>query len=145
MVLARYPDGTELATLATAVQRSLGYVPPLVIPELSHKAGIDPAAALEAIRDEPTLLLEPLGRQRVTICTGRTCARWGGARLVRVARQILGIEVFRTTPDEAIRLEPFKCMGQCAMAPNIQINGSIRGAMTEERFRLLLAAYAKRP
>jgi len=145
IVLTRFEAGADPSALAAAVQKSLGYVPPLVIPDLADKAGVPPEAVLAAVETDEELLLEPRGRQRVTICTGRTCARWGGAKLVRIARQALRIELFRTTPDDTIRLEPFKCMGQCAMAPNIKINGSIRGAMTEERFKLLLAAYARRP
>jgi NADH:ubiquinone oxidoreductase subunit E len=58
---------------------------------------------------------------------------------LRAARRLLDVNVFETSADDAIRLEPFRCFGQCAMAPNILIDGQIRGSMSGERFALLLA------
>ncbi len=144
-VLRSFSSGSEILSLATAVQESIGYVPPHVIPELAQVAELTSEQALTRIEQHPALRLSPPGRHQVTICTGKTCAGAGGARLVRIARQILDINLFRTTSDEAIRIEPFKCIGKCAMAPNIRINGDARGAMNEERFKLLLAALAKKP
>lgn len=95
------------------------------------------------VEDDAALLQAPAARHRVTICTGRTCARRGGARLVRLAREALGIPLFSSTDDAAIHLEPFRCFGECAMAPNVRIDGGTRGAMTESRFRLLLGVLAR--
>jgi len=141
--LKRFPSGSELASLAFAVQESIGYVPAHVVPQIAQHAGVSSDQALSNIEQHPQLLQHPPGRHQVTICTGKTCAGAGGAKLVRMARELLGIEMFRTTPDEAIRVEPFKCIGKCAMAPNVRIDGDARGAMNEKRFKLLLTAWAK--
>jgi NADH:ubiquinone oxidoreductase subunit E len=51
--------------------------------------------------------------------------------------------MFQTTSGQKIRLEPFRCFGQCARAPNIRMNGVIQGAMTEKRFELLLGVLGR--
>jgi formate dehydrogenase subunit gamma len=139
-VLVRFSSGSSILRLATAVQASIGYIPLHVIPELAQHAELTPEQALAHIEQHPPLRLSPPGRHQVTICTGKTCAGAGGANLVRTARQVLGTNLFCTTSDEAIRIEPFKCIGKCAMAPNIRIDGEVRGAMNKKRFKLLLAA-----
>lgn len=127
-----------MRVLAAAVQRSLGYVAPATLEQIAERAGIDAAAVRAIVETCPELRLVPPGAHRVTICTGRTCVRRGGAALLRAARRALDVNVFETSADGAIRLEPFRCFGQCAMAPNIRIDGSPRGAMTGDRFGLLL-------
>ena len=137
-VLARFESGADPRAMAAAVQAVLGYVPPLAIALLAQKADLAEEQVLARIGEDEELLLEPSGRHRVTICTGTSCARWGGAGLARAARRLLGIPLFRTSADRAVHLEPYKCFGSCATAPNVRIDGKLRGAMTEKRFLLLL-------
>lgn len=137
-VLARHPSGSDPRALAMAVQEALDYLPKMAIEEIARHAAASADHVRLAVEQDDTLRLAPRGRYRVTICTGETCARRGGASLVRLARETLGVELFRASANEAIRIEPFRCFGQCAMAPNIRIDGATRGAMTESRFRLLL-------
>ena len=63
--------------------------------------------------------------------------------MVRFARRLLGINLFRTTADAAIRLDSQKCLGRCAMAPNVRIDGNLLGVMDEKRFGLLLGVMTR--
>ena len=141
--LRRSGDESDPCSLARSVQAALGYMPPRALGLLAEKAGLDETVALERLEADPEIRLEPDCRQRIEICSGRTCARRGGARLIRLARRTLAIELFETTPDQQIRLEPFRCFGQCARSPNIRLNGVIQGAMNEKRFGLLLGVLAR--
>jgi NADH:ubiquinone oxidoreductase subunit E len=142
--LANWDRGGEARDMAAAVQSALGYVPEAAIERVAVHAGVSPDAVRSIVESDAVLRLTPSARHRVTICTGRTCARRGGARLVKLARSTLGIPLFTSTEDEAIHIEPFRCFGECAMAPNVRIDGGTRGAMTESRFRLLLGVLVRR-
>lgn len=137
--LNRLVGETDVRALAAAVQESLGYVAPATLLQIAERAGVPVDEVREVVEASTELRSKPRGAHRVTICTGRTCVRRGGVALLRAARRTLGVQVFETSADGAIRLEPFRCFGQCAMAPNVLIDGQIRGAMTGERFDLLLA------
>lgn len=143
-VLDRLAPTREPHALAAAVQTALGCVPASVHGLIADRTGTTEDAVHALVARSDALRLEPPGAHRVTICTGRTCARRGGARLLRRARRVLGVGVFETSADGAVRLDPFRCFGQCAMAPNIRIDGGIRGAMTLERLELLLDMLRRR-
>lgn len=136
--LVRRRDETRAGALAEAVQAVLGHVPPAAFASIAERADCSPETVGELVEQSADLHTAPPARHRVTICTGRTCARRGGAELVRMARRVLEVNVFETSGDGAVHLEPFRCFGQCAMAPNIRIDGGVRGAMTRERLELLL-------
>lgn len=142
--LARLEGERDVRALAAAVQAVLGYVAPVTLDQIADHAGATREAVREAVAADESLCAEPPARSRVTICTGRTCARRGGASLVRLARRVLAVGVFETTADGAIRLEPFSCFGQCAMAPNVRIDGRVRGAMGGERLARLLEMLRRR-
>lgn len=144
-VLAASPPGSDVPRLAQSVQEALGYLPSVAIEAIAEYRSLETATVLEQIQGGEGFLLAPPGRHQVTICSGRTCARRGGARLIRRAREKLATDVFRVTPDGAIRLEAFRCFGQCAQAPNVRLDGSVRGAMTEKRFDLLLDLFLRDP
>ena len=143
--LERAPEEADARTLAYRVQDVLGYVPAMALESMAVYLGVEQESLEALIARERELRTEPIGRHRVLVCTGRTCAIRGGAQLVRQAREKLGIEVFEATEDEAIRLEPFRCFGRCAQAPNVRFKGSLRGAMSEKRFDLLLDMLRKKP
>jgi len=143
-VLARAPHETDALALTHRVQAALGYVPMRAVELVAAIKGIEVERLETEIENDDRLLSVPAGRHRVLICTGRTCARRGGARLLRQARKQLGIGVFESTEDESVRLEPFRCFGQCAQAPTVRLSGSLRGAMTEKRFALLLNLFMKK-
>lgn len=127
------------------MQAAIGHVPATAVGSIAGSHDCSPEEVDALVERSDDLDAAPRARHRVTICTGRTCARRGGAELVRAARRILDGEVFETSADGAIYLEPFRCFGQCAMAPNIRIDGGVRGAMTRERFELLLAMLRRPP
>lgn len=143
--LARRSGEADPQKLAAAVQDALGYVPVDAHQAIAERAGCAREVVERAVAGAEALRTEPHGRHRVTICTGRTCARRGGAKLLRSARRRLGVGVFETSADGAIHLEPFRCFGQCAMAPNIRIDGGVRGAMTLDRFELLVDVLRRPP
>ncbi len=142
-VMARRVSRVDAEVLARAVQTSLGYVPPLALPMLAERTGLEAGILLAKLQAAEDIRLEPECKQRIEICSGRTCAGRGGAKLIRLARRLLGVGMFQTTSGQKIRLEPFRCFGQCARAPNIRMNGVIQGAMTEKRFELLLGVLGR--
>ncbi|MBW2270365.1 MAG: NAD(P)H-dependent oxidoreductase subunit E [Deltaproteobacteria bacterium] len=124
--------------MAIAVQGSIGFVPAIAIPEIAERSGATHDEIAELVASDAAFRSSPLGRHRVTICTGTSCAPRGGVAMVRIARELLGINLFQTTTDAAIRLDSEKCLGRCASAPNVKIDGKLQGAMDEKRFGSLV-------
>lgn len=83
--------------------------------------------------------LEPRGRHTCTVCMGTAChVRGGGAVLEHFERR-LGVAAGGTTADGAFTLERVNCLGACALAPLVVVDGRYYGQVTETRADEILA------
>jgi NADH:ubiquinone oxidoreductase subunit E len=81
--------------------------------------------------------LKPQGLHSVVVCRGTACHTRGSLELLEGALRRLGIEGFRedeensaTTSDNFCSVRTVACFGQCALAPVVQIDGTIYSRMT---------------
>jgi NADH-quinone oxidoreductase subunit E len=66
--------------------------------------------------------LEPVGTYVVGICTNIACLLAGGLELLAHAEDRLGVRVGGTSEDGAFTLEETECLGDCSVAPCVQVN-----------------------
>ena len=69
------------------------------------------------------------GKHSVQICCAEACQAMGGRELEKHARRAI---------DNDVTLEPVYCLGNCACAPAVMINGATHGRVDAERFDALL-------
>jgi NADH-quinone oxidoreductase subunit E len=81
--------------------------------------------------------LTPQGLHSIVVCRGTACHTRGSLELLETCLHRLGIEGFRedeansvTTPDRFASVRTVACFGQCALAPVVQIDGTISSRMT---------------
>lgn len=65
----------------------------------------------------------PSAKYTIDVCTGTACFILGADSIVEKLKQKLGINVFEVTPDKKFGLFTVRCLGCCALAPVISING----------------------
>ena len=71
--------------------------------------------------------LEPKGDVVIRVCTGTACHIRGAQTLVDEICTALGIEPGQTTKDLKFTVETVNCVGACAMAPVVSLNGKYHG------------------
>jgi formate dehydrogenase subunit gamma len=64
----------------------------------------------------------------------------GSRELTAHARKTLGIDLFETTGDGEITLEPVYCLGNCACSPALMIDDHVYGRVDADRFDSLVKA-----
>ena len=69
----------------------------------------------------------PRGKHTVKFCMGTACYVGGTPMLIEKAKQILGIEPGKTTPDGNITMEVCRCVGSCSQAPVIVVDEDVMG------------------
>jgi formate dehydrogenase subunit gamma len=74
------------------------------------------------------------GRHIVKICRAEACQAMGGRELEAHAR---------TAVNGDVTLEPVFCLGNCACAPAVMINGATHGRVDAARFDALLGALSE--
>jgi len=140
-LLAGFGDGSEqLVDMLQAVQHKLGYIPPSTVAAIADKTGLARPTIYKAIELSPSLTLAPTGKHTLYICNADNCSFYGGTALMERAKQQLGIHEFESTPDNTIRLEPFRCFGNCSMSPNVMVDGRVHGLMDNGQLDNLIAS-----
>jgi NADH:ubiquinone oxidoreductase subunit E len=85
--------------------------------------------------------LTPRGRVIMHVCTGTACHVKGTPKLLDRLKQDIGLSPGETTADLAITLETVNCVGACASAPVVVIDGATLAGMTPNRISKLAKEY----
>lgn len=73
------------------------------------------------------------GKHHLKVCLGTACHVQGGAQLAQEVEKQLHIHSGETTSDGAIDYEEVACLGCCAQAAVVEIDGVIYAKMTTDR------------
>ncbi len=87
------------------------------------------------------LSLEPRGRHIINVCMGTACHLRGAPGIVDAIERELGIAPGETTKDMMFSVETVHCLGACAIAPVVTIDGKYYGQMTPARITELIERY----
>jgi NADH:ubiquinone oxidoreductase subunit E len=75
------------------------------------------------------------------VCLGTACHVQGGEQLSVEIQNILGVEPGEVTTDGRFELQQVACLGCCAQAPVLEINGKIFGKMNPSKLRKVIKKY----
>ena len=73
--------------------------------------------------------LTPRGKHIILVCLGTACHLKGGGSIADAITRELGIGDGETTEDEMFTFERVNCLGACALAPLVTVNGKYHGKM----------------
>ena len=66
---------------------------------------------------------ERVGKYHLQICGTTPCMLRGSQKIIEACEKHLGIKNGQTTPDYMFTIQEVECLGACANAPMIQVNG----------------------
>ncbi|HEX7321083.1 MAG TPA: NAD(P)H-dependent oxidoreductase subunit E [bacterium] len=87
--------------------------------------------------------LVPRGRHLCTVCLGTACHVRGAPTVLSRVEDKLGIEAGCTTRDEEFTLETVNCLGACALAPIVVIDGKYHGQTTVHKVDTIFSEIKK--
>ena len=85
--------------------------------------------------------LNPRGKHLCTVCMGTACHVRGAANVLDRIEERLGITSGATTSDKLFTLETVNCLGACALAPIVVINGVYYGQTTVNKVDTIFDKY----
>jgi len=130
-VIGAYPKERRYSlAVMQDMQRLFGYVPREGLVKLSEYLDY-PLAGLYAMATfYKALSLKPKGRHVIRVCDGTACHIRGSTNLIGDIKRTLGIGPDETTADGVFSLELVNCVGACALAPVMVIDGAYYGKVT---------------
>ena len=82
--------------------------------------------------------LEPVGENKISVCTNISCQLCGSDEIVDHLKTRLGIGFGETTEDGKVTLKEVECLGACCGAPMLQLNRDYHENLTADKIDNLL-------
>jgi formate dehydrogenase subunit gamma len=122
----------------------LGYIPSEAIDQVAAALNLSRAEVYGVVTFYHDFRSEPPGKHVLKLCRAEACQAMGSERLAEQLERRLGCEFKSTSSDGAVTLEPVYCLGNCAAAPALLLDGQLRGRLTAERVDRLIDALEER-
>ncbi len=141
--LAKYPvehKQSALIAALTAIQhQNGGSLTTELMDAVAEYLGLPAIAAYEVATFYSMFDLEPVGRNKISVCTNISCMLCGGEKIVEHISSRLGIKLGETTTDGKFTLNrEEECLAACAGAPMMVVNGHYHEQLTPEKVDAIL-------
>ena len=133
----------QLIEVLQDVQESQGYISEEAMGFVSKELGVPPIEVFRVANFYKAFSLVPHGKHTITVCTGTACHVRGSNLLMHEVLGHLEVAPGETTPDGLFTVECVNCLGACALAPVVVLDGSYHPHMTPRKFRRLVQTIRK--
>ena len=131
-------EDVNLIGVLQETQDQFGYLPPEALRELSRRCHIPLARIYGVVSFYTQFYTEPHGKHTIRCCRGTACHVRGGTKVIDTVRRIMSIEDGETTEDMMFSFETVACLGACALAPVVVVDGTYHGKVTPKRMGKVL-------
>lgn len=137
-------ETTPLIMILSEIQNEFGYIPLEVQEIVSEKTGISVAEIYGVVTFYSFFSLTPKGKYVIGCCLGTACYVKGAQQIIDQFCEILGIQPGETTKDGLFTIDALRCIGACAAAPAVTINGKIFARVKVNDVAGIIAEYKQK-
>jgi len=120
------------------LQAECGYLPPDLLRRLAKRLDLPLSRLYAVVTFYASFRLAPKGLHEVTLCVGTVCYLKGAMNVSEMICKEFQVEAGGTTPDGLFTYQPVNCVGACALAPVMIVNGKYHDGVTVELARGIL-------
>jgi len=118
-------EPSPLMMILSEVQKEYGYIPLEVMEIISGETGVPVAEIYGVVTFYALFSTTPKGKYVIGICLGTACYVKNSQQIVDKFSELLKIKAGETTADGLFTIEAIRCMGACALAPAVSVNGKV--------------------
>ena len=136
-IVERYKDEpTATMMILEDIQKEYGYIPLEVQELVSDIYGV--------VTFYSFFSMTPKGKYVIGVCLGTACYVKGSQLVLDKFAELLGIKPGETTEDGLFTLDVLRCIGACAVAPAVSINGKVYPQVKVDNVKNIIADYRAR-
>ncbi len=125
-IVERYKnEETPMMMILSDVQNEYGYIPLEVQELISSLTGIPVSEIYGVVTFYSFFSLTPKGKYVIGVCLGTACYVKGSQLVIDKFSDLLKIKPGETSEDGLFTLDALRCVGACAIAPAVSINGKV--------------------
>lgn len=141
-IIDKYKDEpSPLMIILEDVQKEFGYVPLEVQEIISQKLNIPVAEIYGVVSFYNFFSLSPKGKYVIGVCLGTACYVKNAQAVIDKLSELLHIKPGQTTEDGLFTLEALRCLGACALAPAVSINGKVYPMLQPDKVAGVIQEY----
>lgn len=134
-------ESSPLMMVLEAIQKKFGYIPLDVQELVAQELGVPFSEVYGVVTFYNFFSLTPKGKYVIGICLGTACYVKNAQNVLDKVESILGIKPGETTADGLFTIEALRCIGACALAPAMSINGKVYGQVKPDQVQGILDSY----
>jgi NADH:ubiquinone oxidoreductase subunit E len=143
-IIQRYDgDSGMLIPMMQDLQAKHGYLPAEELRVLSKLLVIPLSRIYQVATFYASFRLAPKGQHEVTLCMGTVCYLKGAERISEAICKEYGIETGGTTSDRLFTLQAVNCVGACALAPVMIVDGKYHDGVTPDKALKIISKLQK--
>ncbi len=125
-IVERYKDEpTPTMMILEDIQKEYGYIPLEVQELVSELTGVPVSDIYGVVTFYSFFSMTPKGKYIIGVCLGTACYVKGSQLVLDKFEELLGIKPGETSKDGLFTLDALRCVGACAIAPAVSINGKV--------------------
>jgi formate dehydrogenase subunit gamma len=128
-----------LLPLLHAVQEAAGYIPDDAVPVIARAFNQSQAEIRGVISFYHDFHSTPPAAHTLRLCMAEACVSMGASQLADELNRQLGVKDGESTPDKQLQLRSVYCLGACACAPALELDGKLYARIDTQKLVGLLA------
>lgn len=134
-------EPSPLMMILSTLQKKYGYIPLEIQQIVSRKTGIPVAEIYGVVTFYSFFSLKPKGKYVLGMCLGTACYVKNSQQVLDKFLTVLGVKEGETTEDGLFTVEAIRCIGACALAPALSINGKVYPKVTPAQVDKIIQEY----
>jgi NADH-quinone oxidoreductase subunit E len=129
-IVRRYGgDPGMLIPMMQDVQAECGYLPQAELKELARRLAVPIARIYSVATFYSSFRLMPKGDHTIQLCMGTVCFLKGAGKISEALQKEFELVPGGTSPDGKFTFSPVNCVGACALAPVMVVDGQYHGGL----------------
>jgi len=123
-------DTGMLIPMMQDIQAGCGYLPQTELKELSGGLAVPLAQIYSVATFYSSFRLMPKGDHTIQLCMGTVCFLKGADKISKAIQHEFELVAGGTSPDGKFTFSPVNCVGACALAPVMVVDGEYHGELS---------------
>jgi NADH:ubiquinone oxidoreductase subunit E len=136
-------DSGMLIPMMQDIQQARGFLPPDYLRGLSRELSLPLSQLYSVATFYSSFRLAPKGEHEITLCMGTVCYLKGAGKISDTICKEYNIQPGETTKDKLFTLAAVNCVGACALAPVMIVDGTYHDGVTPEKALEIISAFSK--
>ena len=138
-IIEAYKDeSSPLMMVLEAIQKKYGYLPLEVQELVAESLHLPLSEVYGVVTFYNFFSLTPKGKYVIGVCLGTACYVKNAQSILDKLEELLHVKPGGTSEDGLFTIEALRCIGACALAPALSVNGKVYGQVKPDQVAKIL-------